>query len=98
MEEEPYFGYMRGRMTHEEICELDRYAKEFGIELRPYIQTLAHLNQIVRYEQYDRITDTKDILLVGDERTETFLDHVIKIYRNVFPLILSILEWMKRSF
>ena len=59
MEEEPYFGYMRGRMTHEEICELDRYAKEFGIELRPYIQTLEHLNQIVRYEQYDRITDTK---------------------------------------
>ena len=80
VEEEPYFGYMRGRMTHEEIRELDRYAKEFGIELRPYIQTLAHLNQIVRYEQYDRITDTKDILLVGDERTEIFLDHVIKMF------------------
>ena len=84
VEEEPYFGYMRGRMTHEEICELDRYAKEFGIELRPYIQTLAHLNQIVRYEQYDRITDTKDILLVGDERTETFLDHVIKNISECF--------------
>ena len=84
VEEEPYFGYMRGRMTHEEIRELDRYAKEFGIELRPYIQTLAHLNQIVRYEQYDRITDTKDILLVGDERTETFLDHVIKNISECF--------------
>ena len=34
VEEEPYFGYMRGRMTHEEICELDRYAKEFGYVIK----------------------------------------------------------------
>ena len=84
VEEEPYLGYMRGRMTHEEIRELDSYAKEFGIELRPYIQTLAHLNQIARYERYDRIIDTKDILLVGDEHTEEFLDHVIKNISECF--------------
>ena len=84
VEEEPYFGYMRGRITHEEIRGLDSYAKVFGIELRPYIQTLAHLNQIARYERYDRIIDTKDILLVGDEHTEEFLNHVIKNISECF--------------
>lgn len=84
VEEEPYLGYMRGRMTHEEIRSLDAYAKDFEIELRPFIQTLAHLNQIARYERYDRIIDTKDILLVGDARTEEFLDHVLKNISECF--------------
>ena len=51
VEEEPYFGYMRGALTCEELKEADAYAEIFGIELRPFIQTLAHLNQIVRYEE-----------------------------------------------
>lgn len=84
VKEEPYLGYMRGRMTHEQIRELDSYAKMFDVELRPFIQTLAHLNQIARYERYDRIIDTKDILLVGDERTEEFLEHVIKNVSECF--------------
>ncbi len=84
VEEEPYLGYMRGRMTHEEIRGLDTYAKQFEVELRPYIQTLAHLNQIARYERYERIIDTKDILLVGDERTEEFLDHILKNISECF--------------
>ncbi len=42
VENEPYFGYKRGRYSMEEIRELDSYAKEIGIELIPYIQTLAH--------------------------------------------------------
>lgn len=84
VKEEPYLGYMRGRMTHEQLRELDVYAKEFGIELRPYIQTLAHLNQITRYEAYDKIIDTKDILLAGEERTELFLEHIIKNISECF--------------
>ena len=55
VEEEPYFGYMRGALTCEELKEADAYAEIFGIELRPFIQTLAHLNQIVRYEEYQKI-------------------------------------------
>lgn len=84
VEEEPYLGYMRGRVTHEEVKELDAYAKTFEVELRPFIQTLAHLNQITRYEAYDKIIDTKDILLVGEKRTEQFLDHVIKNVSECF--------------
>ena len=31
VEGEPYFGYLRGRYSSEEICQLDTYAKEKGI-------------------------------------------------------------------
>ncbi len=84
VEEEPYFGYMRGRLTQKEIKTLDAYAKIFDMELRPYIQTLAHLNQITRYETYSEIIDAKDILLVGEERTEQFLEHLIKKVSECF--------------
>lgn len=84
VEGEPYFGYMRGRLTRNEIREMDAYAASLGIELRPCIQTLAHLNQITRYERYQNITDTADILLVGDARTEQLLDHLLASVKAAF--------------
>ena len=83
--EEPYFGYMRGAYTKEEITEVVRYAELFGVEIRPYVETLAHLNQITRYEHYQKFIDTDDILLAGDERTYEFLDHYLKAVSDVFP-------------
>ena len=84
VEEEPYFGYMRGALTCEELKEADAYAEIFGIELRPFIQTLAHLNQIVRYEEYQKIIDTDDILLAEDPRTKTLLEHLIRTVSKNF--------------
>ncbi|MCR4587692.1 MAG: beta-N-acetylhexosaminidase [Lachnospiraceae bacterium] len=78
VEDEPYFGYQRGRYTREEIREADAYAQSLGMELRPYIQTLAHINQIVDYEDYRGIIDVNDILLAKDPRTEELLDHLLK--------------------
>lgn len=77
VKEEPYFGYMRGAMTASELKEADAYAKQFGMEIRPYIQTLAHLNQITRYEHYFNMIDCDDILLAGEEKTYEFLEHLI---------------------
>lgn len=82
--EEPYFGYMRGAYTKEEIAEVVRYAELFGVEIRPYVETLAHLNQITRYERYQKFIDTDDILLAGDERTYEFLDHYLKAVSDAF--------------
>lgn len=82
--EEPYFGYMRGAYTKEEIAEVVRYAELFGVEIRPYVETLAHLNQITRYEHYQKFIDTDDILLAGDERTYEFLDHYLKAVSDAF--------------
>jgi hypothetical protein len=76
--EEPYFGYMRGAMTAGQLKEIDDYASIFGIEIRAYIQTLAHLKQITRYEEYQEIIDTDDILLAGEERTYQLIENLIR--------------------
>lgn len=75
---EPHFGYMRGRYTKDEMKRIDAYAARFGIEVVPCIQTLAHLNQIFRWEEYGAINDTDDILLIDDERTYTLIDNMFR--------------------
>lgn len=78
VEGEDYFGYLRGRYTKEELMELDDYADMFGIELIPCIQTLAHLNQFLQWDVIaDAYLDIDDILLVGDENVNNFLDRII---------------------
>lgn len=76
IEEEPYFGYMRGRYTAQELKYLDDYAARFGIELVPCIQTLAHLNQIFRWAPYGQIHDVSDIMLVDEEKTYELIDRM----------------------
>ena len=56
VDNQPYFGYLRGRYSKEELREIDSYAFEKGIELIPAIQTLAHLNNIFRWRPYRQIT------------------------------------------
>ena len=72
--DEPYFGYLRGRYSAEEIRELDAYAAERGIELIPCIQTLAHLSGILRWDEYECCHDLDDILLAGEERTYALIE------------------------
>lgn len=74
----PYFGYMRGRYTAEELKECDDYAYIFGIEIIPCIQTLAHLTEALKWSYASEIRDTSDILLVGSEKTYEFIEEMIK--------------------
>lgn len=84
VEGEPYFGYLKGRYSINEIKEMDEYAKSKGIELTPCIQTLAHLAGIFRYVDYMNIKDIDDILLVDDEKTYTFIDHLFNSLSKAF--------------
>lgn len=84
VEGEPYFGYMRGALTKDELREIDRYCMLFGIELIPYVQTLAHLNQITRFEEYKSCIDVDDILLVGEERTYLLLERLFQTITQTF--------------
>lgn len=81
---EPYFGYLRGRYSKEEIKEIVNYADLFKIEVMPYIQTLAHLNQIKRWCVYRDHFDIDDILLVDDERTYTLIDNMLETISDSF--------------
>lgn len=74
----PYFGYMRGRFTAQELRELDDYADSYGIELIPCIQTLAHLSTALRWPDFDGYKDTGDILMVGDARTYRFIEACVR--------------------
>ncbi len=82
--EYPYFGRMRGRFSQDELRELDDYADMFGIELIPCIQALAHLNAIFRWPGFGEINDTRDILLVGHEKTYALIDAALKSCASCF--------------
>ena len=77
IEGEPYFGYMRGRYSQAELREIDDYADRFGIEAFPSIQTLAHLEEFLKWEPVSHYRDTKGALIVGDPRTDALVERMI---------------------
>ena len=77
VENEPYFGYKRGRYSAQELREIDAYARECGVELVPFIQTLAHLASLKRWRAYrHKIFDIDDILLADEPQTYKFLENI----------------------
>ena len=84
VENEPFFGYMRGRYTQEELCYIVEECEKMGVEIIPCIQTLAHLNQIFRWHPYRQNWDTADILLAGAERTYDLVENMFKTLRKCF--------------
>ncbi len=79
---EPYFGYMRGRYSKQEMKEIDSYAASLGMELIPCIQTLAHLNAIKRWGKVP--FDCDDILMVDDDRTYELIDRMFSTLSECF--------------
>ena len=73
---EPYFGYLRGGFKKEEIKEIDAHCRKKGVELIPCIQTLAHLRTIFKYHPYRGINDYDDILLIDEPRTYELIDNM----------------------
>lgn len=84
VENEPYFGYQRGRYTIAEFQAIDAYAAGFGVEVVPCIQTLAHLNAALRLPEYQSVLDIDDILLIGEERTYTLIDRMFGSLKKAF--------------
>ncbi len=84
IEGEEYLGYLRGRYTHDEIKEIDKYCISKGVELIPCIQTLAHFTNTVKLPKYNAITDLNDILLIDDDKTYEFIDNIFKSLANDF--------------
>lgn len=78
VEEYPYFGAYRGRYSSEELHELAVYADQFGIEMIPCIQALAHLKNTLRWEAMAGMQDTDDILMVGESEVYRFVEACIR--------------------
>ena len=80
--EEAYFGYLRGKYSKKELKELDDFAFNIGVELVPNIQTLAHMAAFLRWR--GDIKDADDIMLAGDDRVYDLIDRMFASLRECF--------------
>ncbi len=82
VDDEPYFGYMRGRYTKAEMKEMDAFASSLGIEIIPCIQTLAHLEGFKKWGKAPY--DIDNILMCGEERTYELIRNMFKTLKECF--------------
>jgi len=80
---EPYFGYQRGPYTAAELKEVDAYAARLNIQVIPCIQTLGHLEKVLRHAAYHAVKDTSRVLLVGEKKTYELVEKMLKRWRAV---------------
>ena len=84
IDDEPYFGYLRGGYTIAELKAIDDYAYARGIEVVPCIQTLAHLDNLVKNPPYWQIVDNGGILLIDEPKTYDFIEKMFKTLKGCF--------------
>ena len=82
--DEPYFGFHRGAYTPEKLKTIDEYAARLNIEMIPCIQTLGHLEKILKYPVYKKIRDTSSVLLVDEPATYALIEKMISFWKNVY--------------
>ena len=75
---EPFFGYLRGPYTCEELRSLDDFAASLGIEMFPCIQTLAHLDQALKWPAYAERADVPGVLLAEDDATYALVEKMLQ--------------------
>ncbi|MCQ2815449.1 MAG: hypothetical protein MJ227_04190 [Bacilli bacterium] len=84
IDEEPYYGYLRGAYSVNDLKELDSYAKSVGIELIPSAQCLGHFWVMSKLPEYEPIMDVGDILLIDSPRVKKLLDNMFSTLRKSF--------------
>ncbi len=80
----PYFGYMRGRYTEEELREIDDFADSFGIEVVPCFEFYGHMEKYLIWPEAGPIRDTASVLLAREEATFEFLEEIVKTAERTF--------------
>lgn len=80
----PYFGYMRGRYTEEELKRIDAHGTALGIEVIPLIQTASHLEQYLKWGENWKCRCSERTLLVGSEDTYTLIEQMISTVSRCF--------------
>ena len=81
---EPFFGYMRGCYSFDELREMDRHAELFGMEMIPCIQTLGHMEQVLKWPAYAALQDVPGVLLAGEKKTYALLERMIRAASTPF--------------
>lgn len=84
IDSEPYFGYLRGGYSADEIRSIDNYCKERDIELIPCVQTLAHLDSLLNLPHYSNIKDIDNIVLIDEPKTYELIDKIFRFCSENF--------------
>ncbi|MBQ8893866.1 MAG: family 20 glycosylhydrolase [Clostridia bacterium] len=84
LENRPYFGYMRGRYTAEELRAIDDYAFAYGIEIIPCLECYGHMHKYLIWPEAAEIKDTDGVLLAREEKTFAFLEELISAVSSCF--------------
>ncbi len=80
--DEPKWGYMRGSYSPDEIRELKACADALGLAMMPCIETLGHLEQPLRWSDFDGIRNTPSTLLVGEEASYALIDKILAFWQQ----------------
>ena len=78
VDDEPFFGFLRGGYSFDELKKIDDYAYNLGIEVFPCIQTLGHLGQVLQWPVYGHLKDTSEVLLANNDETYVFIRKLIR--------------------
>ena len=81
---QPLFGHFRGRYSKAELKEIDEYCNSIGIEAIPCIQTLAHLENMFKWNEYNDVNDCENILLAGEEKTYQLIEDMFATLSECF--------------
>ncbi len=84
VKEYPFFGYMRGRYTAEELKRIDDEGTKLGLEVIPCIQTFGHLSDYLRWGAATPIKDSPECVLADCEETYEFIETLIKTVSGIF--------------
>ena len=82
IKEYPYFGYLRGRYSADEMKEMDEAAAGYGIDLVPSIQTLAHMGSFLQWNDSIPLRDQPTILLADDEDVYRLIEAEVRTMRE----------------
>ena len=92
IENQPYFGYFRGRYTVAELQEIEDYAVDFDMNFVPCIQTLAHLSAFVKWgvKEVQELRDVEDILLIGEEKVYDLIEGMFQTMAHLHTRKMNI--------
>jgi hypothetical protein len=74
----PLIGYRRGRYSKAELHSLDAYAARLGITMFPCIQTLGHLEQVLKHGRYRNLGDNDSVLSVKSADARRLVETLIR--------------------
>ncbi len=84
LEGRPFFGYMRGKYSVEDLRTLDDYAYEYGIEMIPCIECYGHMKRYLHWSEARDLRDTGEVLLARSDKTFEFLEELISTVSSAF--------------